>query len=65
VRELADPALDPKPFTLQSEGFRISVGQRMLHLGEDWDRGVGGVLLEEQPDAIGERGEVAAAHRQV
>jgi hypothetical protein len=65
VRELADSTLDPKPFTLQSEGFRIAVGQRMLHFGEDGDRGVGGILLEKQPDAIDERGKVAAAHRQV
>jgi hypothetical protein len=65
VSELADPPLQPKPFALEPESFRIAVGQRMLHFGEDRDRGVGAVLLEEQPDAIDERGKVAAAHRHV
>jgi hypothetical protein len=63
VCELADPPLEPKPFALEPESFRIAVGQRMLHFGEDRHRGVGGVLLEEQPDAIDERGKVAGAHR--
>jgi hypothetical protein len=65
VGELADPPLQPEPFALEPESFRISVGQRMLHFGEDRDRGAGAVLLEEQPDAIDERGKVAAAHRHV
>ncbi len=65
VGELADSTLEPKPFALETESFRIAVGQRILHFGEDRDRGVGSVLLEEQPDAIDERGKVAAAHRHV
>jgi hypothetical protein len=61
LRELADLPLETKSVALQLERYRIAVGERMLQLGEDRDRGVG-FLLQEQPNAIEERGEVSA-HR--
>jgi hypothetical protein len=44
LRELADLPLETKPVALQLEGYRIAVGERMLQLGEDRDRGVGFLL---------------------